>query len=102
MAGYWISLAVILILTVAPLVSVLVASTIAEQNGCRLDEGGIYPCMVGGSDIGETLATMAVMGWLMLASFPFGAVALAIWLIVLLVHKSRWDRRQFAELGPRP
>ena len=70
----------------APLISVLIASSIAEAHGCMLDEGSVHPCVINGTDYGETLLTMAVLGWLMMFTLPVGAVALLVWLVVLIVH----------------
>jgi hypothetical protein len=33
------------------------------------------------------------MGWLMLVTLPAGAVAFAVWLIVLLLHRCAWRKR---------
>ena len=90
---YWLSAAVIIVLAAAPLISVIVAGSIADANGCRVDEGSVHPCLVNGVDMGETLYALGVLGWLMLVSLPFGLLALAIWLVVLLVHRTAWKRR---------
>ena len=63
----WAALACFLV-GIAPFVSVLLASWIADAHGCRLDEGSVHACMVLGSDWGGTLYAMGVMGWLMLLS----------------------------------
>ncbi len=89
----WIALAVIVIVTVAPIVSVIIAGSIANANGCALNEGSVNPCIVGGKDIGETLYTLGVMGWLMLATIPLGGIALLTWLIVAVVMRNA-DRRK--------
>ncbi|RDE08544.1 hypothetical protein [Pelagibacterium lacus] len=90
--GYGLVLAVIVLVALGPVISVYLAYLVAEPNGCRLDEAGVYPCVINGVDYGGLLAGMAIMGWLMLASIPFGAVALAVWVIVLLVHLLYWRR----------
>lgn len=93
-AIYWLVLAVIGLLALAPLLSVLVASFVASAAGCRLDEGSVHPCLVLGADRGEALYTMFVLGWLMLLTLPAGAVAGAGWLVTLLVHRVVWRRRR--------
>ena len=75
----------------------MIASTIAEAHGCVLNEGGVHPCVVNGQDWGETLLMMAMMGWLMLATLPIGAIACAIWLIVLIVHFTNRSRAATAK-----
>ena len=91
---YGVIWVVILVFTLLPLVSMLTAAWIAEANGCALDEGSVHPCIVGGSDWGETLYGMGVMGWLMLVSIPAGGGAFIVWLIILIIHRIAWGKRQ--------
>ncbi|WP_055047069.1 hypothetical protein [Devosia sp. A16] len=93
---YWIVLAIILLVALAPVFSVMVAGSIAEANGCALDEGSVHPCIVNGEDIGSTLYTLGVMGWFMLATIPLGAGALLLWAVVLIVHRLYWGRKREA------
>jgi hypothetical protein len=95
-AIYFILLFVILAIALAPVGSVIVASVIANAYGCHVDEGSAHPCIIGGQDYGETLYTLGVMGWLMLLTLPTGVVAALFWLVVLLLHRSRWKKRQGA------
>lgn len=83
-------------ITLAPIGSVVVAGIVANSNGCQLDEGSVHPCVIAGKDYGETLYTLGVLGWFMLLTLPFGAVAGLLWLVVLLVHRSRWRRRRLS------
>ncbi|MFL6198747.1 MAG: hypothetical protein ACJ76J_06205 [Thermoanaerobaculia bacterium] len=83
-----------------PMISVFAASAIADASGCSLDEGGVHQCMVLGKDIGETLYTMFVLGWLFFLTVPTGLVALvlftaAVWLAARA--KSRKKREGEAE-----
>ena len=91
-AVYWIVWAVILIFTLLPLASVLLAASIADAHGCRLDEGNAHPCIVWGSDWGTTLYGMALMGWLMIATLPLGGGAFIVWLVLLIIHRLAWGR----------
>ncbi|HVW91728.1 MAG TPA: hypothetical protein VHB74_03890, partial [Devosia sp.] len=84
---------VILLLALAPLASVLVASFVAGANGCALDEGSIHPCLVGGADRGEALYTMAVAGWLMLLSLPLGVIGVLVLAVILAIHRYFWSRK---------
>jgi hypothetical protein len=95
-AVYIVLLVLILLLGVAPLISALTAGAIADAHGCQLDEGGVHPCLVGGTDWGENLYTMGVLGWLMLASFPLGVMALVVLAIVLGIHRYFWSRKEGA------
>lgn len=89
---YVLLLVMILLVALAPVISVAIAGFIAEANGCVLNEGGIHPCLVSGEDVGGSLYTMFVLGWFMLATLPLGTVALAVLLLVLVVHLL-WRRR---------
>lgn len=87
-----IHLVVVLVIAaigIGPWISVAIAGTIAEANGCRLDESGAHPCIVNGEDMGETLYGMGMMGWIGIATCPialillvgYGLVVLILWLI---------------------
>jgi hypothetical protein len=84
---------VIVLFAASPLISAFVASGIAGALGCTLNEGGASGCVFRGADIGDTLAGMFVLGWLMFVTLPIGGVALAIWLVVaiavLVLKRSR-------------
>ena len=92
----FIGYAVVFLLTGWPILSVIVAGTIASWNGCTLHEGFKNPCMVGGNDIGGTLYAMGVMGWFMIATIPLGAMAGLLWTIVWIVLKRRATNRSTA------
>lgn len=100
----WVVYAIVLFLIAAaalsPIGGVIVASTVANANGCTVDEGSVHPCVIGGKDYGETLYTLGVLGWLMLLTLPAGAAAGFIWLIILLLHRTRWRKRQLPVTTP--
>ena len=91
---YGVIWAGILVFTLLPLISMLIASAIAEANGCQLDEGSMHACMIDGSDWGETLYVMAVAAWLMFFIFPAGGAAFCVWLVILIIHRIAWGKRQ--------
>jgi hypothetical protein len=90
---YWIVLLLIVLVALAPVGSVVACGVIANAHGCRVDEGSVHPCVVNGRDYGPLLYQLGVMGWLMLVTLPAGAVAFAVWLIVLLLHRCAWRKR---------
>ena len=90
---YWIVLALIALVALAPIGSVVACGVIANSHGCKVDEGSAHPCVINGKDYGQLLYTLGVMGWLMLVTLPAGAFAFALWLIVLLLHRSAWRKR---------
>jgi hypothetical protein len=92
--AYWLFLVVIALFAFAPMISMLIASFIAESNGCTLNEGGINACLVGGTDMGSTLYTLFVLGWFMLATIPLGGAAFFVWLATLIIHRIAWGQMQ--------
>jgi len=93
----WLCVTFVLIalFTLAPLISAFIASGIADALGCTVNEGGATTCMFRGSDIGQTLAELFVLGWLFFATLPIGLVAFAIWLIAAVaVAIAAWRRRR--------
>lgn len=91
---YFIVLFLILVLAFAPIGSVVIAGAVANTYGCRVDEGSVHPCLIGGRDYGQTLYTLGVLGWLMLITLPAGMAAGLIWLVVLLLHRVKWKRKR--------
>jgi hypothetical protein len=91
--AYLIVLFAILAVALAPMGSVVACGLIANTLGCRVDEGSVHPCVIGGKDYGQLLYTLGVLGWLMLVTLPAGLLALMIWLTVLILHRVNWRRR---------
>jgi|ERR1044071_2932164 len=91
---YWIVLGFIVLFAVAPLISVIVCGVIANAHGCKVDEGSVHPCVIDGKDYGQLLYTLGVLGWLMLATLPIGALGGVVWLVVLLLHRGNWQRKK--------
>ncbi|MEM8982169.1 MAG: hypothetical protein AAGC71_04030 [Pseudomonadota bacterium] len=84
-------------LAILPLGSVLLASAIASYGDCQLHEGGVNPCVVFGSDVGGTLYSMFVMGWLGLLTLPLGIGSLLLyWLVEFVVFLSNKRRTEDA------
>lgn len=89
---------IILTLAISPFLVTMTAGTIANHYGCDLDEGSIHPCIVNGVDIGGTLYTMGVLGWLALGTIPLGMIALAVYLAsVAIFYLARWLLRRRKE-----
>jgi hypothetical protein len=96
--GVYIALFVLIALFgIAPLLGVVVAEAIADANGCSLSEGMANVCMVGGSDWGGALYSLFVLTWFLLATLPLAGGALIVWLVVLIIHRVAFARRQKSE-----
>ena len=78
-------------IAVLPIISVLCTYTLSSALGCGVNEGGATPCPFMGVDLGETLLTTMMFGWLGLISVPLGGVAVAVWLVAWIAH--RWQRQ---------
>ncbi len=96
--SYGLALALIVLVALAPIFAVILCSVIANAYGCRVDEGSVHPCIINGEDYGEQLYALGVSGWLMLATLPAGALAGAIWLLALILHRSSWRKRQTSSI----
>lgn len=97
---YVIVLLFVVAVALAPIGSVVAAGVIANSHGCHVDEGSVHPCVIGGKDYGEMLYTLGVLGWLMLITVPAGALAVAVWTVVLLIHHARWRKRCATATAP--
>ncbi|HRK20116.1 MAG TPA: hypothetical protein PK970_14270, partial [Hyphomicrobiaceae bacterium] len=73
------------VFAIAPMLSMLLAGTIASHYGCTLNEGNPHPCVIAGADRGHTLYNMAMMGWLTIFTLPYGVGAVLLWLVAEVV-----------------
>jgi len=76
-----------IIFAIAPIISLLIAITVANLGGCALDESSTHPCVIGGIDWGELLSIMGMMGWLAFFTVPIGGLATLLGLGIGIV---RW------------
>ncbi len=94
MRWYLLVLLLIALFTVLPVFTTVLGAVIANDHGCAVNEGNINPCVIDGVDQGQTLAFMGMSFLYLLLTFPLGILFFVVWLIVLLVHRSRWNKRQ--------
>ena len=88
----------IILLAFSPLIATMIAGTIANANGCELDKGSVHPCIVNGEDIGQTLYTLGVLGWLALATLPLGLIAIVLYIAAAAIfYLARWLLRRRRE-----
>ena len=68
-----------------PLLIDFIVSGLARAHDCILDEGQASPCIVGGSDWGDTLHLLFILRWFVALTMPFEIIALLVWLVVSLI-----------------
>ena len=88
-------LCVVTVIAWAPLAGVLAGAALSSAFDCRVDEGSVHPCVVGGIDLGSFLNLLTVSGWLMLGLWPVMLLTLVVWLGLLVwavVRRFRFDR----------
>lgn len=90
----------ILILGALPLISTFTAGAIANANDCVLHEGFVNPCVINGTDWGETLYTMGVLGWLALGTVPIALIAAVVYLVIVIVVTIILNRRKRNQQSP--
>ena len=95
---FWImlwSLVLIVFFGTLPLLATAASGIIAGLLGCTVNEGGVYPCLWHGYDLGETLSVLFMLGWFAFATLPVAACGLALWLVVaaVLLAQRWWSRK---------
>jgi hypothetical protein len=89
--SHWPAWSIILIVLfgISPLLSALAAGSIGNALGCVVNEGGASRCIFGGHDIGDILADMFVLGWLMFLTLPMAGIAFLVWVVAVIVRRRR-------------
>ena len=85
-------IALAILACLSPLISTALAGWIASSHGCTLHEGFANPCVINGTDYGETLYTMGVMGRLPLGKFTTQPGLLLLWIVAEVVAFIRRKR----------
>lgn len=74
-----------ILIGIFPLLISMLASSIAKALGCSLNEAGVSECKWRGIDLGPTLYTMFMFGWLAMFTMGFmffGLIGSAVWALV--------------------
>jgi hypothetical protein len=87
MRAFRILMSILVLACLAPLFSMLAAQAAAFIYGCDLSLAATQPCMAHGTDIGQTLLTMGMMGWFLMTTLPVMLGVVILWIIVEIV---RW------------
>ena len=88
----YIVLWIIVAICSLPIVGAVWAAWFANRHGCSLNEAGSHPCIVNGTDWGQTLAGVFVSGWFAIVTIPIGLAALAIIIVMFIVGRIRKRR----------
>ena len=75
----------IILCAISPFLAVAYAGSVAEKNGCELNEGSIHPCIVNGVDRGADLYSLGMLGWLGIAAVPLGLAAAVLYIVIVLI-----------------
>lgn len=70
---------------VGPLVATWLAGIIAAAAGCRLHEGFVNECLVGGHDLGEPLYHAGMAFWITVVSWSMLIPVVLLWMICEIV-----------------
>ena len=108
MKKYYLAVLVLITLfALAPVASAMLASVIANVNGCTLNEAEAHRCISHGRDYGETLYEMGMSFWLAIFTVPLAEFACVAWIVALVVHvlvrrrrRSRAGGRAGGQAGP--
>lgn len=91
---YLALLALIALIAFLPVLTMMVAIVVTGAYGCNINESIASVCEIGGTDMGYWLQFGQFSIFYIFLTFPLGVVLFVIWLIVLLVHNSRFNRRK--------
>ena len=93
MLWYRIALVMIALEAVFPVFLLAIGAYLANEYGCTINEGNTTPCLIDGTDWGETRQFFGLAPLNLIASFPIAMLFVGIWVVVLPVHRGRWRRR---------
>jgi hypothetical protein len=90
MRWYRVTLLVIAVFAVCPIVPTVLASVLTLFTGCELHEGFTNPCVIGGTDWGDTLYVMGSAFWFLVVTVPMSFALFVLCMIVLGIHQASW------------
>src|SRR5438093_11539142 len=71
---YLLALFLILAFAFAPVGSVILCAWIANAYGCKVDEGSVHPCIIGGHDYVALTYDLGALAWYALGPLPEGGL----------------------------
>ena len=94
MLWYWLTLLLIGLFSISPMFLFIAGAVIAGDHGCAINEGNTSPCMIDGQDWAQTLQFFGLSPLYLIATFPLAIVFFVVWLVVLLIHRGAFKRRE--------
>ena len=85
---------IMLLLLIAIALIAVISQSIAEGFGCEVDLNRAIPCMIGGTDYGETFYNFGFAIWYSYLSLPVGGVLFAVWLVAALAMLGAYVMRR--------
>jgi len=93
---------VLMLLCLAPPLSLLAATLVARWAKCELDPSTPLPCTILGGDLGDVLFKVADFGYFAVETIPTFVALLAAWLIVEIVRGIGRQSKPPQPRGPVP
>lgn len=85
-----LAIAVVSILVAgAPIAIAIGADALGGALGCEVHEGYASPCLIAGVDIGKTLSSAFVLGWLSVLLAPLAGIGVVVGLTVAFIDATR-------------
>ena len=89
-----ITLIAIALIAFGPALIAIMSQSITEGFGCQLDINRVIPCVIGGTDYGETFYNLGFAIWYSYFSLPAGGALFAVWLVAALAMLGAYVMRR--------
>jgi hypothetical protein len=93
---YWILFGLIALIGLLPFITMMVSIVLAGAYNCNINESIASVCEIGGRDMGTWIQAGMFSIFYFILSIPLAFVLLVVWLIVLLIHLARFNKRKAA------
>ena len=93
---YWLLFGLIALIGLLPFITMMVSIVLAGAYNCNINESIASVCQIGGQDMGAWIQAGMFSIFYFILSLPLAFVLFVVWLIVLLIHQSRFKKRKAA------
>lgn len=90
--AYWLLFGLIAVIGLLPFITMMASIVLAGAYDCNINESIASVCEIGGTDMGTWLQAGMFSIFYFILSLPLAFVLFVVWLIVLLVHRSRFSK----------